>query len=280
MDTNLHHRGTLSSALANALSRLASEGKSVFTIDEFASTMRRSKDRTRRILSGLSSGGWVRRLTKGTYLLIPLDAGPESIWSEEAAVIAGHLAAPAALAYWSACHYWHWTEQAPRTVFVQTTQKKMHTSRRIMGVEYRFVTIRRKKFFAATPRVSGHARIIVTDREKTFVDAVDRPDLCGGIRHVIAMMPVAAERLRWNTLDEYLERIGSGAIYKRLGLMLDMLGDAVHVPDRDRRLDAWHTRLTAGCAPLEPGGPCKGPIDGRWRVRMNAPGIPLRGSRR
>jgi predicted transcriptional regulator of viral defense system len=269
----------LAAPIANALSILASQGQSIFALDQFAAALGRPPARIYRILSKLLVGGWVARLTKGTYLIVPLEAGPESAWTEDALVIAGHLAAPSAAAYWSACHYWNWTEQAPRTVFVETTQRKMRSTRTVLGVEYRFVTVRPWRFFGTVERPAGRGRIVVTDREKTLVDALDRPDLCGGIRQVIEMLPEAAEAVRWDKVEAYLEKMGSGALYKRLGLLVEMLGEKVKVPDRKRRLEAWRSRLTGGYAPLDPGGPASGPVNSRWRVRVNVPALAAAGAR-
>jgi predicted transcriptional regulator of viral defense system len=213
----------------------------------------------------------VLRLAKGKYLLIPLEAGPDSAWTEDSLVVACHLVDPACVAYWSACHYWNWTEQVPRTVFVQTTQKKMESARTVLGVRYQFVRVTERKFFGVVGRAAGRGQFIVTDREKTLVDALDRPDLCGGIGQVIAILR-AAEPIDWDKVDRYLAKIGSGAIYKRLGFLAEHLGKRLRLPDRAARIADWRSRLTAGCAPLEPGGAATGRVNSRWRVRLNAPG--------
>jgi len=262
-------RSRLGAPLANALSLLASKGKTLFAAEDFAKAIGRPEERIYRILSKLTSGGWITRLAKGEYLIVPLEAGPESAWTEDAMLIACHLASPAAVGYWSACHYWNWTEQLSRTVFVQTTQKKFSNTRAVSGVTYRFVTIRPEKFFGVIERTAGQGRFTITDREKTLVDALDRPDLCGGIRQVMEMLPEA--EVEWNKVEAYIEKMGSGAIYKRLGFLVESLGEKVKVSGRERRLSAWRSRLTGGYAPLAPGSSISGPINSRWRLRVNVP---------
>jgi len=264
-------RSRLAAPIANALSLLAKHGKTVFSAADFAGAMGRREERIYRILSKLTSGGWITRLTKGEYLIVPFEAGPESAWTENAMVIAGHLATPAAVAYWTACHYWNWTEQASRTVFVQTTQKKFSNTRDVSGVTYRFVTIRARKFFGIKERTAGQTRFSITDREKTLVDALDRPDLCGGIRQVREMLPEV--EVNWKKVEDDIARVASGAITKRLGWLVESLGEKVKLPNRQRRLEQWRSRLTGGYAPLEPGGPPTGPVDNRWLVRINNPGM-------
>ncbi len=210
---------------------------------------------------------------KGVYLIVPLEAGPESAWSEDSLVIAGYLAKQAAVAYWTACHHWAWTEQVPRTVFVQTPERVRTKMRKVMGVSYRFVHVQPGKFFGTTSRSAGQGQFAVTDREKTLVDALDHPELCGGIGQVIEMLPGAAQAVNWERVDEYLKRLGSGAAYKRLGLLVEHLGEKVRIPGRAERVECWHSLLTGGYAPLEPRRPMTGPANARWRVRLNVPGI-------
>lgn len=265
-------RSRLSAPLASALSTLASQGKTIFTAEDFAKTISRPEERIYRILSKLASGGWITRLVKGKYLIVPLEAGPEGAWTEDALVIASNLADPAAVAYWSACHYWNWTEQVPRTVFAQSTWRVRPRVQTVLGVTYRFIRLQPGKFFGTLERTAGQGRFTVTDREKTLVDALDRPDLCGGTRQVAEMLP-AMEAINWDKVEAYIDRMGSGAIYKRLGFLVEMLGGEVKVPKRKRRLETWRRKLTGGYAPLEPGGPRPGSVNNRWLVRVNVPGL-------
>ena len=266
-------RGTLSADVANALSRLASEGRSIFRLGDLTAATGWSRRRAVNLLYQLRRAGWIVSLARGTYLIVPLEAGPEAAWTEDALVIASHLAVPGAAAYWSACHYWNWTEQAPRTAFVQTAKRTSRKRRKVLGVTYEFVHVTARKFFGTVERPAGRGRIVLTDREKSLVDALDRPDLCGGMRQVAEMLPTAAEAVRWEKVETYLDKMGSGAIYKRLGFLVETLGKRVQVPEREGRIDAWQAHLTGGHAPLEPGGKAGGPVDSRWRVRVNVPGL-------
>ncbi|HET6429236.1 MAG TPA: type IV toxin-antitoxin system AbiEi family antitoxin [Phycisphaerae bacterium] len=266
-------RGRLPASLAKALSVLAAQGRSVFAIKDFAGIAKCNPTRAKKLLYQLRQLGWVLGLARGKYLIVPLEAGPESAWSQDSLVVASHLADPAAVAYWSACHHWNWTEQVPRTVFAQTPQKKMHNTMTVLGVRYRFVRVQPGKFFGTVERTVGNGRITITDREKTLVDALDRPDLCGGIAQVAEMLPVAGQAVDWDKLDSYLERMGSGAIYKRLGFLTEHIGAKLPVPDRRERIESWHSRLTGGNALLEPRRPASGPINSRWRIRLNVSGV-------
>ncbi len=107
----------------------------------------------------------------------------------------------------------------------------------------------------------------VTDREKTLIDALDRPELTGGIWQVAQAMMQSADTLDWQRFEAYLARFASGAVYKRLGYLVENMRPAI--PHVQERLTRWQTGLTEGIANLDPGEERHGPVTRRWRVRDN-----------
>lgn len=251
---------------AEFLAQLAGEGRTIFTVEE-ARRFWGNAAYTANVLGRLENKGWLRRLERGTYLIIPLEAGPTRDWTESALVIAPHLIQPAAIAYWSALHYWNMTEQVPRTVFVQSTRRKHRRQIEVLGISFRFVTVVESKFFGVVRRTLDGKPIYVTDREKTLLDAADRPDLSGGIGQLAQALRTAWADVDWQRLDEYLTRWGRGSLTKRMGYLVETL--ELPLPDREERLARWHRSLSSGIALLEPGRGNTGRIVTRWRLRVN-----------
>ena len=109
-------------------------------------------------------------------MLVPLSAGPDRVWTADALVIGTRLVAPSAIAYWSALRFWNFTEQVPRTIFVQSPRRKLQPTLTLAGVRYQFVTLREPRFFGLVQRALSGQLIQVTDREKSVLDAADRSD--------------------------------------------------------------------------------------------------------
>lgn len=254
----------LSRKQAEFLSHFAAEGKSIFSTQQ-AHTYWGEPAYTANILSRLVQKGWLRRLGRGVYMLLPLAAGRERIWSESRYVIAAHLIQPAAVAYWSALYYWKMSEQIPDVVFVQSTRRKCPLE--VLGMRFRFVTVKEAHFFGVIERTVDGKPIYVTNREKTLIDAAARPDLSGGIGQLAQALQAAHADINWARLDEYLVRWGGGVVVKRLGYLLERL--ALPIPDRKTRLEQWQNMLSAGISPLEPGIATKGRTVTRLRVRVN-----------
>ena len=254
----------LSTKEADFLSRLSADGQTIFSTAQ-AREFWGDADYAVNVLNRLVRKGWLQRLERGVYMVIPLEAGPERTWSESALVIAPHLIQPAAVAYWSALHYWNMTEQVPHTVFVQSTRRKRPVE--VLGMRFRFVTVSQARFFGVARRTLDGKTIYVTDREKTLLDAAARPDLSGGIEQLAQALRAAWTDLDWARLDDYLARWGGGVVVKRLGYLVEAL--SLPVPDPDRRLERWQGLLSHGISLLEPAAQDDGPVVTRWRIRAN-----------
>lgn len=261
-----HNITSLSSHEADLLLSLASEDKNIFTIQD---AYRHWKDdpNTPFRLRNLEAKGWLERLERGKYLIVPFEAGPERQWTEDAYVLASYLIDPSAIAYWSALHHWNMTEQVPRVTYVQSTSRKFTPRKEVLGIRFRFVKVASRKFFGLHRQHVDHKSYSVTDLQKTLLDCLDRPDLAGGIPEVSKGL-LASPNFHWNRIDEYLQRFGSGAVVKRLGFLVDAM--QIDIPDRDDHLTRWQSWLTAGLSKLDPSSPRQPHrIETRWRVRVN-----------
>jgi predicted transcriptional regulator of viral defense system len=255
---------SLSPKESEFLSKLAEKDSSIFTFEQ-AQALWTPPERTPDALYRLAQKGWLRRLERGVYLLIPLEAGPARAWTENGWVIAQYLTDPAAIAYWSALHYWNMTEQTPQVIFVQTTRRKQPTE--IAGMKFQFVTVIEDHFFGIATVSIGGKTIQVTDREKTLVDCAARPDLSGGILQLAQAVSSSYSQINWEKLDQYLKRWSGGTVVKRLGYLVEVL----KLPDQEDRLIRWQSLITRGVSPLEPGAGNLGPVRTRWQVRINVP---------
>lgn len=252
------------------VSRLAQTGMHVVSIDD-AAAFTKNRQLARHLLSMASRKGLLKRLKRGVYLIVPLEAGPERQWSETSFVIADALANPAVIAYLSAIRHWNWTEQLPGTVYVQTTQRMSKPQRKIIGVNYRFVRVASAKLFGLKEQRIDSQSFMVTDREKTLVDCADRPDLAGGIVTIVQAIDEAAREIDWQVLDRYLARYPNGAAIKRLLFLIERSN--IEIPETAGLMERWRRKLTAGIVSLDPGLPAEGPILTRWRLRLNVAGF-------
>lgn len=257
---------SLSKQEAEFLTTFSASGKRVFTYQQ-ATDYWQSKVAATNTLGRLARKGWLQRLERGLYMIIPLEAGPDRLWSENALVIASSLISPGAVAYWSALRFWNLTEQIPRVQFIQTTKRKKAIV--IQGVEFRFIHISDRYYFGISTRQIDGLPIIVTDREKTIIDAASRPDISGGIMQLAQAIKSAINTIDWEKLDCYVLQWGGGVVAKRLGYLVETL--SLPIPARKSKINHWRTMISKGISQLEPGSGRSGPVVTRWQLQINVP---------
>ena len=131
---------------------------------------------------------------------------------------------------------------------------------------YRFITLKPDRVFGITEgRVNGLA-IRVTDRERTLLDILDRPDLSGGIAEVSEALKAGWGEIDPALLTQYIERFGSGTVPKRLGYLAEDLG----LEGADGWIERWRSMMGTGMTLLERGGSPTGRITRRWGLKINA----------
>ncbi len=246
---------------------LSAAGKHVFSVRDARKYLREGAALWV-MLTRLQKAGWIKRLKRGVYMVVPLEAGVERQWTEDAFVVACSLAQPAAVAYWSAMRHWNWTTQTPQTIYIQTTQRQRGYSRLILGVTYRFVPVIPPKFFGLRREWIGAKIFSVTDREKTLLDILDRPDLSGGMPEVLGAIQTAVADVDWVHVDGYLKRFPNRTVLKRLGVLIEEMD--LTIPHHEARLARWRRRISGGISLLDPDARrTGGRIDTAWGIRIN-----------
>jgi predicted transcriptional regulator of viral defense system len=253
---------------AEFLATVAAEGKSLFGIER-AQEFWGSDQYARNAVAHLEHKGWVERLERGSYLIVPLEAGVSRQWSEDPIAVGTFLAPDGAAAYWTAIRHWGWTTQLPGEYLFITPRRRSRLETRVLGVRYRFVVLKQERIFGIETVWMNELRARVTSRERTIVDMLDRPDLCGGIAEVAESLRVAWPDVDALLIAKYAERFGSGTVPKRLGFLAEQLA----LPGASQHVERWRELVGSGYSPLDRGGPGGGRLVRRWNLRINASGF-------
>lgn len=255
----------------DVLASLAEQGKDFFTTDDLVEGLKippqAAHDVTRRLLAA----NQVKRLKRGLFAVLEPafwhrpEAGLVANWY----LAAARLAEPAEyfLAYYTAMEI-HRMLQHPLTTVTAATREQRRAVK-VGPVTFRFVKLTERKFFGIEKRQVERGKTVnVSDLEKAFLDAADRPDLCGGVEEVLRGFDRRANTLDSERLLRYAMRFNSPTAAKRLGFLLDAAGFAE--PDVLLELRQIAGRLHH-YVPLDPKGPKNGQRDTRWEILMNVP---------
>jgi predicted transcriptional regulator of viral defense system len=245
------------------LSSFAAAGEHTVTLCQARDILGPEGDAAAQVLHRLAAKGWLARLQRGTYRVIPLEAGPEGSWAAHEYLVAASLVSPYYLAYATALYYHGYTERRPGQVWIATTRRKR--PRTVEGVRYRFVTLG-SKFFGYTEQPLLDASIFVAEREKAIADGFDHPEYCGGVIEPAKGLWYGSDEIDLGKTIGYSRRLGNRSATRRLGFWLELLGAADNAV-----LGQLEMPGNRNYARLDPSGPPTGPRNARWRLIVNIP---------
>jgi predicted transcriptional regulator of viral defense system len=232
------------------------QGKMIFTIEDAYRLFGIRKNSVKMALSRLERSGWIERIERGKYMVIPIGEQKGGYTVNEF-VLANTLAPGCTIAYWSALNHHELTEQIPTTVFVQTTKKKKGGTLDVLGISYKFILIKEMKSFGNDEVWIGEDKVRMTDPEKTIIDCLDMPQYCGGVIEVAK--GIRSKKLDPEKLRDYAFRFGSTAVIRRLGYLCETFGLPIDLPTVEQRNYVY----------LDPTLEKHGPTSPKWRLKIN-----------
>lgn len=210
------------------------------------------------LLYRLEIAGWIERIERGKYMLIPLGAEKGKYTLNEF-VIGSMLVEPYCISYWSALHYYGFTEQIPATVFIQTTSRKKKQNIKVFGINYRIIRLTPEKFFGIRKEWFDNESIKISDKEKTIIDCLDKPQFCGGLIEVIK--GINERDFDPITMIDYANKINNTGVIRRLGYLCDYYGIDIELPQIRKNIRNYLL--------LDPTMPKEGKRDSKWRLIVN-----------
>lgn len=254
--------------MEEAVTRLADKGLVLFGIENLERELKIEPALARTVAHRLQRANKAFRIKRGLYALVPL-----ADWARPGALpIDWYLAAAAAadpalyfLTYYTGMEIHKMTQNPLHTVFLAVTQQRREIN--LGQARFRFVTVKPEHFFGFEDlRVQETKTVKVADLERTFIDCVDRFDLCGGVEEVFRGFARRHDDLDPDRLLRYLNRLDRPTLTKRLGFLLETVGHG----DRELLMDL---QRTAGrikhYLPLDTTAPLEGSRDRNWELVIN-----------
>lgn len=218
-------------------------------------------------LSRLAARGWLRRVKRGLYFVLPLEATrTEGGLAPDPWILATSLFSPCYIGGWSAAEHWELTEQLFQTTFVVTASNERSSQQAILGARFRVVRVDKKRIENSVPVWHGNQRIKVSSPEQTIVDGCNDPSWVGGFRHLSDMTVTYLESESGDIemiVEEAIAR-RKGAIAKRLGYLLER-----YAPEKKDIVQKLKGRISSGLIKLDPEIKSSGKANNDWGVWVN-----------
>lgn len=216
-------------------------------------------------LARLARSGWTHRVRRGLYLLLPLEAEPnKNATNDDPWVLARELFSPCYIGGWSAAEHWGLTEQLFRSTLVVTAAPARSKEVTFLGTAFRLFRVHPSRLADGVIKVwRGAERVDVSGVERTLIDCLNVPELCGGSRHLAQMLREYgdSDKKDLKRLIAVAKTSASGAAWKRLGYLAEGLW-----PDEGTVTNVAKRHLSAGLARLDPAIAKRGKLVKRWRL--------------
>jgi len=231
------------------LTQILRQSKGIITVKEAAEILGIKPSEVAKMLSRWSEKGWVSRISRGIYLPVPIEAQTPDISIEDSWAIAEKLFSPCYVGGWSAAEYWDLTDQIHRTFIILTEQKPRKRKITIRNIDFWLRTVTKKTMFGLKTVWRGQIKVAVSDPTRTIVDLMNDPMLGGGLRPTVEIFLnyMKSNHKDAKLLVDYAEKLGNGAVFKRLGFLMERI-----VPQEKEAIALCRARLTQGNAKLDP----------------------------
>lgn len=263
MKADVVNIGTLGPVGARLIRALLNQSKVAFSIQEAAQILRKHVFKTSDLLSELVKKSVLARIKAGQYII--LQVGGEEVQLSNWPIIAKMLAGDVYyLSHYSAMRLHGMTTHPLFEVYITTTNR--HRSKIVNHINYRFIYCKKCNFWGSqTKWITKQDKVMQSDLERTLLDGLERPELCGGIIEVCRGLWTKQNDLNLDRLAEYAKKYPTQAAVKRLGFLLETLsigGDCCNKLHKIIGQSKVYVRL-------EPQSPHQGRYWSRWKLQLN-----------
>jgi predicted transcriptional regulator of viral defense system len=256
---------TLGPRLAFLVAELYERQKTIFSNQDVEDIAGLSPNSARGLANRLVARGLATRLKPGLFILVPAELGHERDYLGDPYVVAAEIVGckDYFISHSSAMDIHQMVTQPQFVVYTTTTQSVRPHS--VLGTEFRFVRCKPEHLFGAMDHWATKTRKIrVSDLERTVIDGLKQSEYCSGFSEVAKGFWMRRQDMDVKKLVEYALMLNIGAVYRRLGYLLELFETK-----ETGQLELLRKKLTATYVLLDPMLPSEGKFIARWRLRLN-----------
>ena len=209
----------------------------VFTVAELDEYLRTRGSGNRKVRTSMLTyhrrQGRIVPVRRGLYAVVPPGADPESV-PVDPYLLASKLTSDAVLGYHTTLEFFGRAYSVYQRFFYLS--KRPSAPLRFRSYEFKGILVPKalrdkgKESFGVKSAEREGIPVKVTDLERTMVDVLDRPDLCGGWEEVWRSL----ESIEYFNLDEVVEYtllLGNSTTAAKVGFFLEQHQDSLMVKD-------------------------------------------------
>lgn len=219
---NLTGTKTLGAVSAKLIYELLSQDKAIFTLADASCIYGKPKLETSHFLRSLVTRKVITRIKSGLFIVLQPTQGsaPLDNWPLIAKLLSGD--SDYYISHYSAMRIHGMTTHPLLNVF--TTLPKRKRAKKVHNLNYHFIYIKEEHFCDTVEHwVTKQHKVKISSLERTILDGLDRPELCGGLKDVIRGIWSKQNQINWQELIQCASHYHSKAAIKRLGFILQTI---------------------------------------------------------
>ena|SRR2546421_4582496 len=255
---------TLGPRTAKLFAGIHDTGKTAFTLSTAASLMGVSNRQAASILHAAAKRGLLTPVKRGLYNLVPFELGATNFHLDNRYVLVRESLGdkPYFFSYASALDMHGLATQPSFDVYVTYSVRRKNMN--IGGSMTHIVYMPPSRFYGQQELHVADARVMVSDVERTLVDAISIPGYCGGLIEAAKAFFMAKPRLNSSKLIEYAQRYNKWSVLRRTGYLLEIFELAPR-----STLEKLARTLPRGYSRLDPDLPRDGLSNSKWGLTLN-----------
>ena len=181
------------------------------------------------LLKSMCKKGALDRAKSNLYVRVPAHiVHDKGKYIEDPIIVAKNITKPYFFSYYTALSLHGLAQQYTRNFYISTLKPipKINYHENIIQP----VTLIQKRFFGFCKVKYENKKIVVSDLERTVVDVVDRPEYAGGYEEILRCI-LGVEKLDWQRLLTYVDKMEEKILINRLGYLFELLKKQVNTPD-------------------------------------------------
>lgn len=249
MDVSIHHLEPTIFSRHERFKLFAQASGEIFDVHTAAGVLGLSQIKTSKVLARWQKQGFIFRIKKGLYTIMPIDTASQDFTLENRWAIIPKIFDPCYVGGFSAAEHWDLTEQIFNSICIFTTKVVSQQKIKITNQDFLVRHIQPNRLFGLKPIWFKQEKVMISDIHRTIIDIFDNPENGGGIQHAIDCLKNYLNKPEANPekLVEYAYQLKNGAVYKRLGFLLSVFSNT-----QAPYLVEFRKNITEGYAYLDP----------------------------
>lgn len=158
------------------------------------------------------------KVRRGLYEIIPLEHVGKSKPVADKLLLARKIVHPYCFSYHTALEI-HGVANSAFYNTVYVTSSRQFRNFTYEGIDFKWIP--RQQLTGSEGAIWGAVRILVTDRERTIVDCIDRVDLAGGFEELYKSL-LSIRNVNFQKLYEYAKMRNKKILFHKLGFFLSL----------------------------------------------------------